>query len=229
MITRTDSDNLNELAKALGDFQAGLRPVKRNMENPNFRSRYADLAAVVNHCKKRLQSYGLAVLQTASSGVVDGQWQGDVTTRLVHLRTGQFIQSNISVPCFDAQSLAKGITYGRRIAYATIVGLVVESEDDDGNASSGLREEGKPAGAMETSRVYVSEVLKATRRKGQPFYRFRGSDHNVYGSKTWNELLKAVHEEGREVDVTWKDEWGTRMVVAFEPLSKDRQTPEPAL
>ena len=227
-MTSNGHENISDLAKALGDFQAGLKPVKRNMENPNFRSRYADLAAVVGHCKKRLQEYGLAVLQMASSGVVDGHWQGDVTTRLIHLKSGQFIQSNLSVPCHDAQSLAKGITYGRRIAYQTIVGLVVESEDDDGNAANGEREDGKPAGAMDTTRVRIVAILPQSRRKGRPFYRFRGADSNVYG--TFDKDLGQRAANIAEADVTWKDDYnGTRVFTALEDVPVDQQKPEAPL
>lgn len=226
-----DQTNIGELAKALGEFQAGLKPVKRNMENPRFQSRYADLAAVVGHCKKRLKDYGLVVLQTASSGVVDGTWQGDVTTRLLHLKSGQFIQSNLSVPCFDAQSLAKGITYGRRIAYQTIVGLVVESDDDDGNAANGERAEPTVPGAMETTRLRVSEVLKTTKRKFRPYYRMRGSDANVYG--TFDEAIGSkfsiAYSLGVDVAVTWKQVYETREVHALEDVPEDQQSKEPAL
>lgn len=227
-MTSNGHENISDLAKALGDFQAGLKLVKRNMENPNFRSRYADLAAVVGHCKKRLQEYGLAVLQTASSGVVDGQWQGDVTTRLVHLKSGQFIQSNLSVPCFDAQSLAKGITYGRRIAYQTIVGVVVESEDDDGNAANGEREDGKPAGAMDTTRVRIVAILPQSRRKGRPFYRLRGADANVYG--TFDKDLSTRAGLAAEINITWKDDYnGTRIISALEDVPAEQQSQEAPL
>ena len=227
----TVSGSIPELSLALERLHNLLRPVKRNMENPSFRSKYADLAAVMQHCRRPLRQCRLVVMQTASSGIVDGAWQADITTRLVHTPTQQWVQSNLSVPCFDAQSLAKGITYGRRIAYQTIVGLVVESEDDDGNAANGQREEGKPAGAMDTTRIRVLEVLKVTKRRFRPYYRFRGSDANIYGTADQKlaEQFGAMYAAGDDYDVTYKQIYETREVQAIELVPPAEQSQESPL
>ena len=41
---QTQSDQINEIAKALAAAQAELEPAAKNAENPHLRNRYADLS-----------------------------------------------------------------------------------------------------------------------------------------------------------------------------------------
>ena len=48
------SENINELALALSKAQGQMESAKKDSTNPHFRSKYADLAAVVEAIKKPL-------------------------------------------------------------------------------------------------------------------------------------------------------------------------------
>jgi hypothetical protein len=48
------SDSIKELAAALAKVQASIQPASRNATNPHFKSKYADLGAVWDACRKPL-------------------------------------------------------------------------------------------------------------------------------------------------------------------------------
>jgi len=129
------STNITELAKALVKVQSSLKPVLKDSENPFYKSKYADLAAVWESCRKPLTDNGFSVIQSAESE------NGNVLVKTLLLHeSGEFISSCLSLQPVktDPQGIGSAITYGRRYSLAAIVGISAE-EDDDGNASSGVK------------------------------------------------------------------------------------------
>jgi len=147
------SDQIVELAKALVDVQAALEPVKKDTENPYFRSRYADLASIIEAIRPVLAEHQIAVLQfpgasvplgtvrqTNSDGVVEEVPIGAIgmTTMLLH-NSGQFMCASLSMPFLlkGAQAAGSAITYARRYGLQSILGIA--AEDDDGNGAGASR------------------------------------------------------------------------------------------
>lgn len=128
------SEQINELATALAKAQGAIKGAIKDAENPHFRSKYADLASVWDACRVALSSNGLAVLQAPRGAVNEAGWVVEVETRLLHA-SGQWMGDTITVPVGkpDAQGLGSALTYARRYALASFVG--VAPEDDDGNAA----------------------------------------------------------------------------------------------
>ena len=122
------SDSIANLAAALVKVQAKIRPLKRNADNPFFKSNYTDLAAMAENLYPLLSAEGLAVVQ--------GGFGDALSTVLVH-SSGEWIESSLPMPNEpNPQKLGSVITYFRRYALAAIVGAASEGEDDDGNAAS---------------------------------------------------------------------------------------------
>lgn len=126
------SENIADLAKALIKAQKEMKPLVKEADNPYFKSKYADLAAVVDACKEALSGNGLAYTQLTNeveAGVV-------VVTQLMH-ESGQWIRGELRMTPVknDPQGIGSCISYARRYALAAIVGLA--PEDDDGEAASG--------------------------------------------------------------------------------------------
>jgi hypothetical protein len=143
------TDNLNELFTALSKAQGEIENAKKDSTNPFFKSKYADLAEVINVAKEPLSNNGLSVLQLPSNedGVVT------VSTILAH-SSGQYIINDISATAekLDIQTIGKLITYLRRYSYSAIVGIA--QEDDDGNAASGkTKPEAKPQAKPEKEKI----------------------------------------------------------------------------
>lgn len=126
------TDKRADLAKALVKAQASMGPAIKDSKNPHYRSSYASLSAVIGAVIPALNEQGVAVLQPAH---LDESYV-QVTTILMHT-SGQMLSSTVATPMGkkqDAQAVGSAITYLRRYALQSIMGLPVE--DDDGNAAS---------------------------------------------------------------------------------------------
>lgn len=85
------STTLIELAKALNKFQGAISSVAKNSANPFFNSKYADLDAVWQMCRKPMQDNGLSLVQTT---VEEGE-RLFLGTLLLHV-SGEYISSRYS-------------------------------------------------------------------------------------------------------------------------------------
>lgn len=136
------SEQINELAAALAKAQGELENASKSSNNPHFKSKYADLAEILNTVRPVFASNGLSVSQCPSfeAGIVS------VETVLMH-SSGQWMSSTISAPVSkqDAQGVGSAITYCRRYSLAAVAG--VAQEDDDANSAVGHapRQQQRPA------------------------------------------------------------------------------------
>lgn len=126
-----------DLATALAKAQAEIKHAEKSAENPAFKRegkvlKYATLADVWDACRGPLTKHGLAVVQEPART----DYGISVTTTLLHT-SGQWLSSTLEVPVGGgtAQALGSALTYARRYALASIVGIAPD-EDDDGNAAS---------------------------------------------------------------------------------------------
>ncbi len=127
------SDEIKELATALAKAQGEFAIAGKNRTNPFFKSEYADLMAVVMAARPSLAKNGLSVVQdiiTYTTG------ESVLHTILFH-SSGQWIESRMRIvpPKNDIQSIASYVTYLKRMTYASLVGVVVGDEDDDGEVA----------------------------------------------------------------------------------------------
>lgn len=131
------SGQIEELAKALVKAQGEIKPAVKDATNPYFKSKYADLASVMDACRPALVANGIAVVQRAIGA---GDTVG-VTTTLMHT-SGQWIEGTITItlPDMTAQSAGSAITYLRRYSLASIVGVC--PEDDDAEAAQPRQRQG---------------------------------------------------------------------------------------
>lgn len=125
---------MKELFAALIKAQSEMRTASKDAKNPHFRSNYADFNSVSEACRDALHRNGLTFIQPTrihESGVTV------VVTRILH-NSGQMIEGEYPVlakDMTDPQKHGAGLTYARRYALASMLGIV--QEDDDGNAAAG--------------------------------------------------------------------------------------------
>lgn len=138
------SESIKELATALAAAQAEVENASKNSNNPHFRSKYADLAEVINTVRPVFSKHGLSVTQWPS--FADGV--ASVETLLAH-KSGEWLSSTASAPVSkqDAQGVGSAITYLRRYSLAAVAG--VAQEDDDGNASIGKTKQSHGMGQLD--------------------------------------------------------------------------------
>lgn len=125
------SDTITKIADALVKAQAAMKPAIKDSRNPHFNSRYADLASVWDAIREPLTSNGLSVIQMVGSNELE---KTTLTTRVTHV-SGEWIESTWQIPVGkqDPQGLGSAISYARRYALASAIGVV--QDDDDGNAA----------------------------------------------------------------------------------------------
>lgn len=125
------SEQINELSKALCAAQSEIDGAIKDSTNPFFKSKYADLASVMEALKKPFQKNGLSFVQ--SSRVTE---TGNLVlvTMLLH-SSGQWISGEYPVKGIkdDPQALGSATTYARRYALSAMCG--VAQVDDDANAA----------------------------------------------------------------------------------------------
>ena len=123
---------MKQIASALVKAQREFGPALKTSRNPHFKSKYADLAAVVEAVIDGLNNNGIALIQQThecESGVI-------VETLLIHESGEQISGGRLHVPASkqDAQGYGSALTYARRYSLMATTGIA--PEDDDGNAAS---------------------------------------------------------------------------------------------
>lgn len=136
------SETINDIAAALAKAQGEMGGAVKDAANPFFKSKYADLASVWEACRAPLAKHGIAVVQSPSA---DGL-KVSVETLLTHT-SGQWIRGVVTVSAKEdsPQAVGSAITYLRRYALQSFVG--VAPEDDDAEAAQG-RGKGQPAAVV---------------------------------------------------------------------------------
>lgn len=128
------SDSIGALLGALSKAQAAFPPIPKNKtahiksDKSSYSYRYADLADIIEAVKPALTANGLSISQhpeQVERGIV-------VTTLLGHT-SGEWLESAFTVPgaTATAQNVGSIITYARRYALASVLG-VAPDEDVDG-------------------------------------------------------------------------------------------------
>jgi len=118
--------------KKLLAFQKLGITIKKGEKNPHFKNTYANLNEVLGKVTKPLNDLGVVIIQAPTK-------EGLLTT-LVDTGTEEKELSQIQgflpfVDMANPQKIGSNLTYYRRYALVTMLGL--EDEDDDGNVASG--------------------------------------------------------------------------------------------
>lgn len=118
---------------ALAKAQAQMGPVYKGAINPHFKSKYADLADVMQVAIPALSENGIAVYHAMEG---DGNGGLYMTTVLVHgaSETRISCQVPLIVQKNDMQGMKSATTYAKRIGIESLTGIA--PDDDDGNAAA---------------------------------------------------------------------------------------------
>lgn len=122
------------LYAAIHKAQAQIETVRKNGENPHFKSKYATLDEVWETVKKPLNDAGLIVL----CDVYTANGERMLTTRLIHAETGE--EASCTFPIMAAtnspQAIGSAMTYARRYTLTALLEIVTgDGVDDDGVAA----------------------------------------------------------------------------------------------
>jgi ERF superfamily len=149
------SESIKEIATALSKAQGQMTGAVKDSENPFFKSKYADLASVVEAIREAFSKNGLSYIQTVEPSEKD---EVRVKTILMHA-SGEWLDCGIlAVPVTkqDAQGFGSALTYARRYSLSAACG--VAALDDDGNAAAAA----KPAKPKMAETVVLDFEVKLT-------------------------------------------------------------------
>jgi hypothetical protein len=166
------SDTASGLLTALLAVQGEAPTLRKDAENPHFRSKYTPLDTIVETIGPILVKHNL--VWTTLPGR-DEQGEPALTYRLAYAPTGEKLEGVMPLLLSkrDAQGQGSAITYARRYAMCAVLNLVGDA-DDDGNGASGGEPAAKTTGGTRAYGKGASrEQLKllrmlATRAKMQP-------------------------------------------------------------
>lgn len=128
---KISSDTIGQISGALAKAQETIGNAVKDSNNPFFKSKYADLAAVRNACQKPLSENGLSI---SGSVICDNSTWIYVGT-LSHKESGEWFRTYIPLILSknDMQAFGSAQTYAERYALKSLVNCA--TEDDDGNSA----------------------------------------------------------------------------------------------
>ncbi len=123
------------LYAAIHKAQAKIETVRKNGENPHFKSKYATLDEIWETVRKAVNDAGLIVFCTIDPAA-DGK--RELTTHVAEIKSGEEIASSFPIVAQAAtpQAVGSAMTYARRYTLTALLEIVTgDGADDDGEAA----------------------------------------------------------------------------------------------
>lgn len=181
-------DNMqSKIAAALAKAQSEIKnPEKtKTAKAGSYSYKYADIADVLNQALPVLSKNGIAVTQPTH--MVDGSLI--VTTRLLH-SSGEFIESEYPVSGIqggDHQKIGAALTYARRYALCSLIGVAAEEDTDAQGAAKAGGASGKRVSAHQAKKevdwpAVEKSIREASTERKLDNIAARVDDHDERGS-----------------------------------------------
>jgi hypothetical protein len=181
------SDSIANLATALVAAQRDIKTVKKDSTNPDYRSRYASLDAIIDHVRPHLVKHGLAIVQGASTPHTDEAGHVaafSVDTMLLHT-SGEWVSNSAIVPVVGRmvkgggfgdvtpQAAGSAMTYGRRYGLSALLAIASDDDDDGALASTTSADDavatiGRASGGRSAAAFEAAKRMPFGKHKGTP-------------------------------------------------------------
>jgi len=204
------SENTAKLDAALAKAQGEITAAIKDSPNPAFKTKYADLGAVMEAIRPALAKHAISITQ----------WPIHSTDNRVHMVTriahdGEWMRATFSMPVQkqDAHGYGSIVTYLRRYCIASAIGVITDV-DDDGNAAAG-----RPAAppAMPS----VNGTPGASKAGSRPAYeKMIAAIRGASTLRALDEWYKANVAEIDKLPVEWLDELRMEYVDRQSDLKK---------
>lgn len=201
-VTETKADHKSIFA-ALAAAQQEMGKAIKDTKNDHFRSKYADLASVMDACMGALNKHGICVMQPTGEDDT-GRF---VKTILAHT-SGETVECRVPliVQKNDMQGYGSAVTYARRYGLMSMAGIA--PEDDDGNAA-----------AKAAPVVDERPVNRGPSAVDMACESLSNADSLDRLSAIWKDLPRSVQGEARVIRA--KDEAKTRLMQPAADLVGD--------
>lgn len=125
-----------KLYAAIHKAQAKIETVRKNGENPHFKSKYATLDEVWETVRKAVNEAGLIVFCTIE---LSGDGKARLTTHVAEIESGEEIACSFPIvaQATGPQAIGSAMTYARRYTLTALLEIVTgDGADDDGEAAT---------------------------------------------------------------------------------------------
>lgn len=209
----------NEFVAAMVKAQSEMTAVIKGNVNPAFKSKYADLASVIDAVLPALNKHGIAVMQ---SPMFDGEVVR-VDTFLLHSAGGGTSNSLSLRPSKpDPQGVGSAITYARRYALLSMCG--VAPEDDDANAASGPVQAGQRFQAYDAPPKAENGVRRLSSARAKEIGLDKQFKDQINGCTSLTELAEfdlAFDKYTAEAPLSWLDSLRNLSILRREEILRE--------
>lgn len=108
-------------------FQKASLSIKKDSENPHFKSKYAALPDIILHINPTLSELWLVVSNSIT------EWS--IVTEIIDAESGEKISASFPLFGTKPQEFGSSITYARRYNLGALLNLHID-DDDDGNEAN---------------------------------------------------------------------------------------------
>lgn len=174
------------IAQALVKVQKGLKPLKRTSDNDEYASKYTPLEEVMTFAIGLLNKEKIAISQPPT---ITEAGAPALTTILLHESGAMYrTTTKIAIAKADPQAHASSITYMRRKALESVLGITSEGEDDDGNSASGKY--AKPTqDQIDQIRALCQDLKFLPKDVAERLWNVKTRDHASLAIRNLNEII----------------------------------------
>jgi len=145
---------MKNIYKAIADFQQEVPVILKDVSGYGYK--YADLPAIFETINPLMKKHGLGFYQAVNSTKESGNPYSWIWTVVFHIESGEQIESSTAIPqgvqlkgMNDFQVLGSAITYIKRYALSSLLGLVTDKDTD----ASGEQVKGKTPKVVDDANV----------------------------------------------------------------------------
>ena len=167
-----------EVQNALNAFRKDVGTIPKNGVNPHFHSKFAKYEDIRAHVDPIMEKHGISVFQTL------GGEEGRPTLFTSLTVNGTAVGGgSVPLPGETAQQIGASVTYMRRYALVTILGLVTD-DDDDGNSAQ-PRTQTSQGGHQRPAQQVVADAFPGATEQANP---------DAPSEKQWGYLAKLTKQ-----------------------------------
>jgi ERF superfamily len=185
---------MQNILKALILAKQEFKHIPKNSYNPYHKSKYANLDTVLGAISAALNKYDLCLLQPTEVRAE----QTILKTVIYHVESGEQIACELLLPqTADPQKTGSAITYYRRYALCSLLGIIAD-DDDDGNVTI----------PQKTSRVgtaFVPTHITEPSDRSNPINPSQNSQQSTPQNIPYNDgeqKAKTIHAEMKKVNLS---------------------------
>ena len=154
-------ENMTDKTMGLHDrllaVQGQISAIKRDADNPYFKSKYADLNAILEEVKPILTENGLTITQPMTVHPT-----GRIVLRTIIACGEERLESEVFLPdVVDPQKMGSAITYFRRYMLQSLLSLQTTDDDGNGVVEAVKKQTKKPAPKPTSPKEIADKAYKA--------------------------------------------------------------------